>query len=30
LPSIIHVKFDGDGISPTTTLEAIRKKALGA
>ena len=30
LPSIIHVKFDGDGISPTTTLDAIRKKALGA
>ncbi|HEY0267271.1 MAG TPA: thiamine pyrophosphate-binding protein [Rhizomicrobium sp.] len=30
LPSIIHVKFDGDGISPTTTLNAIREKALGA
>ena len=30
LPSVIHVKFDGDGISPTTTLDAIRKKALGA
>jgi acetolactate synthase-1/2/3 large subunit len=30
LPSIVHVKFDGDGISPTTTLDAIRKKALGA
>ncbi len=30
LPSVIHVKFDGDGISPTTTLNAIRKKALGA
>jgi acetolactate synthase-1/2/3 large subunit len=30
LPSIIHVKFDGNGISPITTLEAIRKKALGA
>jgi acetolactate synthase-1/2/3 large subunit len=28
LPSIIHVKFDGDGISPTTTLNAIRKNAL--
>ena len=28
LPSIIHVKFDGDGISPTTTLNAIREKAL--
>jgi hypothetical protein len=24
------VKFDGDGISPTTTLDAIRKKVLGA
>jgi acetolactate synthase-1/2/3 large subunit len=30
LPSVIHVKFDGNGISPTTTLEAIRKKALNA
>jgi acetolactate synthase-1/2/3 large subunit len=30
LPSIIHVRFDGDGISPTTTLTAIQKKALGA
>jgi len=30
LPSIIHVKFDADGISPTTTLSAIRKKALGS
>jgi acetolactate synthase-1/2/3 large subunit len=30
LPAIIHVKFDGNGISPTTTLDAIRKKALGA
>jgi acetolactate synthase-1/2/3 large subunit len=30
LPSVIHVKFDGNGISPTTTLEAIRKKALDA
>jgi len=28
LPSIIHVKFDGDGISPTTTLTALRQKAL--
>jgi acetolactate synthase-1/2/3 large subunit len=28
LPSIIHVKFDGDGISPTTTLTALREKAL--
>jgi len=30
LPSIIHVKFDADGISPTTTLSAIRRKTLGA
>ena len=30
LPAIIHVKFDADGISPTTTLSAIRKKALDA
>jgi len=30
LPSIIHVKFDGDGISPVTTLTAIKQKALGA
>jgi acetolactate synthase-1/2/3 large subunit len=29
LPSVIHVKFDGDGISPVNTLTAIRKKALG-
>lgn len=29
LPSVIHVKFDGDGISPVTTLSAIRKKASG-
>jgi acetolactate synthase-1/2/3 large subunit len=28
LPAVIHVKFDGDGISPTTTLTAIQKKAL--
>ena len=28
LPSIIHVKFDAEGITPTTTLSAIRKKAL--
>jgi acetolactate synthase-1/2/3 large subunit len=27
-PSIIHVMFDADGISPTTTLTAIREKAL--
>jgi acetolactate synthase-1/2/3 large subunit len=30
LPSIIHVKFDAEGITPTTTLSAIRKKALEA
>ena len=30
LPSIIHVKFDAEGITPTTTLSALRKKALGA
>lgn len=28
LPSVIHVKFDGDGITPSTTLTAIRDKAL--
>ena len=28
LPSIIHVKFDADGISPTTTLTKIREAAL--
>ncbi len=28
LPAVIHVKFDGDGISPTTTLGAIRDHAL--
>jgi acetolactate synthase-1/2/3 large subunit len=28
LPSIIHVKFDADGISPTTTLTKIRDAAL--
>jgi len=30
LPSVIHVKFDAEGITPATTLSAIRKKALGA
>jgi len=30
LPSIIHVKFDAEGITPTTTLSAIRGKALKA
>jgi acetolactate synthase-1/2/3 large subunit len=28
LPSIIHVKFDADGISPTATLSGIRAAAL--
>jgi acetolactate synthase-1/2/3 large subunit len=28
LPSIIHVKYDADGISPTTTLTKIREAAL--
>ncbi len=28
LPSIIHVKFDADGISPTATLSGIRAQAL--
>jgi acetolactate synthase-1/2/3 large subunit len=28
LPSILHVKFDAEGITPVTTLSAIRKKAL--
>jgi acetolactate synthase I/II/III large subunit len=28
LPSIIHVKFDAEGITPITTLSAIRAKAL--
>jgi acetolactate synthase-1/2/3 large subunit len=28
LPSIIHVKFDAEGITPTTTLSAIQAKAL--
>lgn len=30
LPSVIHVKFDAEGISPTATISGIRKKALGA
>jgi len=30
LPSVIHVKFDAEGITPTTTLSALRKKALGS
>jgi acetolactate synthase-1/2/3 large subunit len=28
LPSVIHVKFDAEGITPTTTLSGIRAKAL--
>ena len=28
LPSILHVKFDQDGISPTATLSGIRAQAL--
>ncbi len=28
LPSIIHVKYDAEGITPVTTLTAIREKAL--
>jgi acetolactate synthase-1/2/3 large subunit len=27
LPSVIHVKFDAEGITPTTTLSAIRGSA---
>ena len=27
LPSIVHVKYDADGITPSTTLSAIRKAA---
>src|SRR5262249_20086199 len=27
LPSIVHVKFDADGITPLTTLSAIRENA---
>ena len=30
LPSILHVKFDAEGITPMTTLAAIRKKAMKA
>jgi len=30
LPSVIHVKFDAEGISPTATISGIRAKALGA
>ena len=28
MPSIIHVKYDAEGITPVTTLTAIREKAL--
>ncbi|MGH6972244.1 MAG: thiamine pyrophosphate-dependent enzyme, partial [Caulobacteraceae bacterium] len=28
LPSIVHVKFDADGITPSQTLSAIRADAL--
>ncbi|HET7086654.1 MAG TPA: thiamine pyrophosphate-binding protein [Rhizomicrobium sp.] len=28
LPSILHVKFDAEGITPVTTLSAIRQRAL--
>jgi len=28
LPAILHVKFDAEGITPSTTLSAIRAKAL--
>jgi acetolactate synthase-1/2/3 large subunit len=30
LPAILHVKFDADGITPSTTLSAIRAKALNS
>lgn len=30
LPAILHVKFDAEGITPTTTLSAIRGKALNS
>jgi acetolactate synthase-1/2/3 large subunit len=30
LPSILHVKFDQDGITPTQTLSGIRAAASGA
>jgi acetolactate synthase-1/2/3 large subunit len=29
LPAIVHVKFDGDGVTPMTTLSAIRGAAEG-
>ena len=30
MPAIIHVKIDPEAITPTTTLSAIRRKALAA
>ena len=30
LPAILHVKIDPEAITPTTTLTAIRTRALGA
>jgi acetolactate synthase-1/2/3 large subunit len=30
LPAILHVKFDAEGITPSTTLSAIRAKALNS
>ena len=30
IPAILHVKFDADGITPATTLSAIRAKALNS
>lgn len=29
-PAIIHLKVDAEGITPSTTLTAIREKALAA
>jgi acetolactate synthase-1/2/3 large subunit len=28
-PSILHLKIDPEAITPSTTLDAIRRKALG-
>jgi acetolactate synthase-1/2/3 large subunit len=30
MPAILHVKFDAEGITPSTTLSAIRAKALNS
>ena len=30
MPAIIHVKIDPEAITPTTTLSAIRRRALAA